>query len=132
MYLLIKYYYCFHCLLPSFSSEDEEARSPHSLSSLSCCCAAAHEPLGLSPSRCLSLPDTGHPPLCCYLKNVILSDEKKTQHGISKMFPGNGWLKGGQSFSHCPSSINTHGLTHLIKIHTKCTVDTPSALCWAH
>lgn len=133
MYLLIKHYHCSHCLLLSFSSEDEEARCSHSLSRLPCCCAAAHEPLGLSPSRCLSLPDTEHRPLCCYFKNVILSDkEKKTQHGISKISPGYGWLKGVQFFTQCPSSINTHGLTHLTKTHTKPTVFTPSALCWAH
>lgn len=124
MYLLIKHSYCSHCLLLSFSSEDEEARSSHSLSSLPWCCAAAQEPLGLSPSRCLPLPDTEHWPLCCYFKNVILSEktnkqqtnnkqQKKPppQHGISKMLPGNGLAESGTVFHPVPL-IYQHSWTH--------------------
>lgn len=82
----------------------------------------------LSPSRYLE-----HQPLMLlFKKSYSLKQQKYPQYGISKMFPGNGWLKGGQSLTQCPSSIN-HPWDHTpYQKHTKSTLYTPSALCWPH
>lgn len=91
------------------------------------CPAAA--PLGLSPSRCLSLPDTQQQPLCCFLKTKLSSQTRKknNKHNMAsqKCFLGMAGWKGDNlspSAPHLSAFIGSHTLP---KTHTRSTADTP-------
>lgn len=74
------------------------------------CPAAA--PLGLSPSRCLSLPDTQQQPLCCFLKTKLSSQTRKKNTTWHLKNVSWEWLAERGTTFHPVPLIYQHPLAH--------------------